>query len=201
MDIYVVPVTMLAVLLILALQIIQRLITEEFKWPSLFRAGVLVYTEIRSLPWPLAQPGSEFVTENGRFKNAGPGLCLFHSLPDELLARHRHFWIIGRILWTGRQARVEARLSILTALCALILPAGLTYSASGRRIVKFSSYVPVDSAVFILIIWVITAALIFLAIMVTRRDARKLADEYEAYVTGQHGKMDSRFRSTAVTPR
>jgi hypothetical protein len=122
-----------------------------------------------------------FVTETGRFKNAGPGLCLFHSLPEDWL--RERFWIIGRILWTGRQARVEARLSILTALYALILPAGLTYFASGRRTVKFSSYVPVDSAVFILIVWVITAAFIFLAIMVTRRDARKLVDEYEASMT------------------
>jgi|WetSurSiteA1Bulk_404760.scaffolds.fasta_scaffold93280_1 hypothetical protein len=199
MGIYVVSVVILAVLLILALPVIQRLITEEFKWPSLFRAGVLVYTETRFLPWPLARPGSVFVTETGRFKNAGPGLCLFHSLPEDWL--RERIWIIGRILWTGRQARVEARLSILSALYALLLPAGLTYFASRHGTVKFSSYVPVDSAVFILIIWVITAAFIFLAIIVTRRDARKLADEYEAYVTGQHGKMDSRFRSTAVTPR
>jgi len=98
---------------LVALSIVDSLGDLLF-WRFNYALGLRVLVrEEPTLQPPIASTGTVFETANGKFKVVDPGL---------VLVRHRYGWmrsrtqVRGRIIWDGGMARMEARVSWITAL-------------------------------------------------------------------------------------
>lgn len=180
----------LLILVILLLVMLEKFGGLKFR-PKLLTAGVQVYRETRPLPEPEMHPGSMFETESGRFEVIGLRQCLFFQRTS------RSYDLAGSILWAEGRATVEARLPFITILpkiAVLILFPVVCFLCTSRHYgvtVGIASTLTGEAAM-----------MGYIAFSVSRipHTAKKIMEEYEAYVTGQHGKTDSSFRSTAITP-
>lgn len=180
----------LLILVAVLLFILEKFGGLKFR-PKLLTAGVRVYRETRPLPEPEMPPGSEFETESGSFEVIGLRQCLFFQRTS------RSYDLAGSILWAEGRATVEARLPFITILpkiAALIFFPVVCFLWASRHY-----------GVTVGIVSTLTgeAAMIgYLAFSLSRipRTARRIMEEYEAYIAGQHGTTDSGFRSTAITP-
>jgi hypothetical protein len=181
----------LLILVIVLLIVLEKFCGWKFE-PKVLRAGVRVYRETRPLPEPEMPPGSSFKTESGRFEVAGLKHCLFYDTTS------REYNLAGSILWEEGRTTVEARvpfIAILFKVALLIVVPVMCFLWASRH---YGATIGVVSAL------TGEAALAgYFAFLLSGipRTAGRIVEEYEAYVTGKHGKTDSRFRSTAVTPR
>jgi hypothetical protein len=167
-------------------------------WPKWHDAGLRVYRETLPLPEPDLPPGSVFETKNGRFKVIGRGQCLFHQKSRGLFDTDKWFNLKGSLQWTEGRAMAVARIPVYLVLhyvLILILMAvfGLTLCAR--------SYGTMGGVVSVLIGWAFVGGWLAFSAPRMKRVAERILAEYENYVARQHGSMDSRFQSTAVTPR
>lgn len=180
----------LLILVAVLLVVLEKFCGWKFE-PKLLRAGVRVYRETRPLPEPEMPPASVFETESGRFEVTGLRQCIFCDKTS------RSYNLAGSILWEEGRTTVEARIPFVTILfkvALLIVVPVMCFLWTSRH---YGVTVGIVSAL------TAEAALVcYFAFSMSRitRTAKRIMEEYEAYVTGQHGTTDSSFRSTPITP-
>jgi hypothetical protein len=181
----------LLILVIVLLFVLEKFGGLSFR-PKLLTAGVRVYRETRPLPEPEMPPGSVFETESGRFEVIGLRHCFFYATTS----RDRN--LVGSILWAEGRTTVEARIpyiDILFKVALLIIVAVMCFLWTSRH---YGVTVGIVSAL------TGEAALVgYFAFSLSRilRTAGRIVEEFEAYVTGQHGKTDSGYQWTSDAPR
>lgn len=181
----------LLILVAVLLIVLDKFCGWKFE-PRLLSAGVRVYRETRPLPQPEMAPGSSFKTQSGRFEVTGLRQCLFYDTTG------RSYNLAGSILWAEGRTTVEARLPFITILpkiAGLILFPVVCFLWTSRHY---------GEAVGIVSTLTAEAAMVgYIAFSVSRttRTAKRIMEEYEAYVTGLHGKTDRGYPWTSDAPR